>query len=158
MTPSAADRLVLTSYWLLFVIAPALASFLLLDPSVTSSGIAFGVGFILVLIGERGIRHWNRLFPSDLGPPPPPDVAQQPAFPGQRIVETVYSESKQGRVFITEDESGIYRIMVQWWDTSDWKEWGQAFWSPAGSSSHTDNLQRARELADEALKFSQDEG
>ena len=80
--------------------------------SVTSAGIALGVGFILVLIGERGIRHWNRLFPSDFEPPPPPDVAQQPAFSGQRIVETVYSESKQGRVFITEDEAGIYQIMV----------------------------------------------
>lgn len=98
---------------------------------------------------------FRRFFLSDFGPAPLPDVAQQPAFPGQRIVETLYSESKRGRVFITVDDAGVYRIMVQWWDTSDWREWRQAFWSGAGSSGHTDNLERARELAEEVLKSSQ---
>ena len=96
----------------------------------------------------------RRIFVRDFGPPPPPDVAHQPSFSGQRIVETIYSESKRQRVFITVDDPGAYRIVVECWDTSDWKDWQKAFWSEDSSSSRTDSLQRARELADEALRCS----
>ena len=97
----------------------------------------------------------RRFFLSDFGPPPPPDVAQQPSFPGQRHVETIYSDSKDQRVFITVDETGDYRIYLQWWDTSDWKAGYGARWSCAHSGgSHTDSLNRAREIANEALKCS----
>lgn len=57
--------LVLASYWLLFIIVPSVVCFLLLGPSVMSAGIALGLGFILVLIGERGIRYWDRLWRMD---------------------------------------------------------------------------------------------
>lgn len=96
----------------------------------------------------------RRIFVRDFGPPPPPDVTHQPSFSGQRIVEAIYSESKRERVFITIDDTGDYRIIVQWWDTSDWKAGCGAFWYGQGSSSHTDSLERARELADEALRCS----
>jgi|SRR5450432_590031 hypothetical protein len=94
----------------------------------------------------------RRFFLSDFGPPPPPDFAQLPSFPNQRIVETIYSDSKKERVFITVDETGDHRIYLQWWDTSDWKVGYGARWSHADSTgSHTDMLPRARELAYEAL-------
>src|SRR3954465_14702194 len=63
----------------------------------------------------------RRFFLSDFGPPPPPDVAHLPLFTNQRIVETIYSDSKRERAIITVDDTGDYRIVVQWWDTSDWK-------------------------------------
>jgi hypothetical protein len=94
---------------------------------------------------------FRRIFLSDFGPPPPPDVAHQPSFPGQRIVEMIYSDSKRERAIITVDESGDYRIRVQWWDTSDWKAGYGAFWYGHDIGSHTDSIERARKLADEAL-------
>jgi hypothetical protein len=95
---------------------------------------------------------FRRFFLSDFGPPPPPDVAEQPSFSSQRIVETIYSDSKQERVFITVDETGDYRIYLQWWDTSDWKAGYGARWSHAHhSGSHTDMIERAREIAHEQL-------
>lgn len=97
---------------------------------------------------------FRRFFLSDFGTPPPPDVTQLPTFPGQRIVETLYSDSKRERAIITVDDTVDYRIIVQSWDTSDWKDGYGAFWYGDGSRSHTDSLQRARELADEALRGS----
>ena len=101
---------------------------------------------------------FRRLFSSDIGPPPQPDVAHKPSFPGQRIVETIYSDSKRERAFITTDESGHFRIIIQWWDTSDWNDWQKAFWCGQGCSSLTDSLQRARELVDEGLRCSRQVG
>jgi hypothetical protein len=97
---------------------------------------------------------FRRFFFSDFGPPPSPDVADKPSFPGQRIVETLYSESKLGRAFITVDGTSIYRIIVQCWDTSDWAAGYGARWCGDDSSSHTDSIERARELAGEALRRS----
>jgi hypothetical protein len=100
----------------------------------------------------------RRIFVRDFGPPPLPDVAHQPTFPDQRIVETLYSDSKQERAFITVDETRSFRIYVQWWDTSDWKYWQKAFWYGHGSGSHTDTIERARNLAAEALRCSRKDG
>jgi hypothetical protein len=94
----------------------------------------------------------RRFFLSDFGPPPRPDVAQQRAFRGQRLIETIYSDSKRERAFITVDEAGLYRIIVERWDTSDWKEWQQAFWRGCAIGSYTDTFERARDLAKEALR------
>jgi hypothetical protein len=94
---------------------------------------------------------FRRFFLGDKGPPPPPDVEHLPSFADQRIVETIYSDSKSRRVFITIDDTGDYRIHSEWWDISDWKEWGKAFWYGHNTGSHTDNLERARELAREAI-------
>ena len=85
----------------------------------------------------------RRFFFRDFGPPPLPDLAHQPSIPGQSIVETLYSDSKQQRAIITRDSSGTYRIHVQWWDTSDWKAWSEAFWAGGSSSSFTDNIETA---------------
>ena len=93
----------------------------------------------------------RRFFMRDFGSPPPPDLAHQPSIPEQRTVETLYSDSKLQRAIITCDSSGMYRIHVQRWDTSDWKAWSQAFWAGGGSSSFTDNIEAARKLAHEAL-------
>jgi hypothetical protein len=89
----------------------------------------------------------RRMLRRDFGPPPSPDVAHQPTISGQSTVEVLYSDSKQQRAIITQDGSGIYRIHVQWWDTSDWKAWAKAFWAGGGSSSFTDNIETARKLA-----------
>ena len=94
----------------------------------------------------------RRLFFRDFGPPPSPDVTHQPSFSGQRIVEMIYSDSKGARAIITIDDTGLYRIIVQCWDTGDWREWQKAFWYGDGSSSHTDTLARAHQLAVEALR------
>lgn len=55
----------------------------------------------------------KRFFLSDFGPPPSPNLANQPSVAGQRIVETVYSDSKEQRAFIVLDETGFYRIYVE---------------------------------------------
>lgn len=93
---------------------------------------------------------FKRFFLSDYGPPPAPDVAHQPSFVGQRVVETIYSESRNIRAIITADDIGIYRIYSEFWDTSDWKAGHGAFWSGGGTGSRTDSVERARELAHEA--------
>jgi hypothetical protein len=93
----------------------------------------------------------RRLFTRDFGPPPSPDLAHQPSIPGQTIVEILYSDSKQGRAIITRDGSGVYRIHIQFWDTSDWSAGYGARWAGGGSSSFTDTVERARTLAQEEL-------
>ena len=55
-------RLALCSYWLLFVMAPALALFFILGRSTLNAGVCFGVGVVLAIIGERGFRRWKRLW------------------------------------------------------------------------------------------------
>lgn len=95
---------------------------------------------------------FRRFILSDFGPPPSPDAGNLLSFPGQQIVEILYSDSKQQRAFITVDDTGRYRAVIQRWDTSDWKNWQQAFWNGGGGNGLTDNLERARELAEEGLK------
>jgi hypothetical protein len=97
---------------------------------------------------------FRRFILGDFGPPPPPDVAHQPSFPSQRIVETLYSDSKRERAIITVDNTGDYRIYVYWWDTSDWKAGHGAFWYGDNIGSHSDTIERARERANEALRGS----
>jgi hypothetical protein len=94
---------------------------------------------------------FRRFFLSDFGPPPPPDVEHLPSFTDQRIVETIYSVSKDRRAIITIDDTGDYRIIVQSWDTSDWKAGYGAFWYGNNIGSHSDTIERARERAHEAI-------
>jgi hypothetical protein len=100
-------------------------------------------------------RLFKSFFLSDFGPPPPPDVADRPSFPAQRIIETLYSETKRERAIITVDEKEDFQIIIQRWDISDWKADHQAFWSGRNIGSHSDTIERARESANEALKNSQ---
>jgi hypothetical protein len=93
----------------------------------------------------------RRFFCRDFGPTPPPDLADRPSIPGQNIIDTLYSDSNQQRAIITRDTSGIYRIHVQFWDTSDWKAGYGARWSGVGSGSFTDTVEVARALAREEL-------
>jgi hypothetical protein len=65
MTSSTRHRLALASYWFAFIIVPAVVLLLLLGPSATSAGIAFGLAVLLMLIGERGFRHFRRLWRLD---------------------------------------------------------------------------------------------
>jgi hypothetical protein len=94
---------------------------------------------------------FRRFFFRDFGPPPPPDVSHWPSIAGQNIDEILYSESKYERAIITRDASGIYRIHMQSWDTSDWKDGYGAFWCDRGSGSLTDKIELARKLAREKL-------
>lgn len=94
---------------------------------------------------------FRRFFLSDFGPPPPPDIQQLPSFTDQRIVEAIYSASKSRRAIITIDDTGDHRIHFEWWDTSDWKAGHGAFWYGRNAGSHTDSLERARDLAHEAI-------
>lgn len=104
------------------------------------------------VIDDCMFKFFRRFFLSDFGEPPPPDVADQPIFSGQRIVDTIYSDSQRERAFITLDDTGDYRIIVQRWDTSDWSAGHGARWSGDGSGSHTDTIERAREIARESLR------
>jgi hypothetical protein len=94
---------------------------------------------------------FRRHFLGDHGPPPPPDLSHQPSIAGQKTVEILYSDSKYKRAIITHDPSGIYRIHIQSWDTSDWKAGHGAFWYGNDSSSITDTIELARKLAYEEL-------
>jgi hypothetical protein len=95
----------------------------------------------------------RRLFVRDVGPPPP-NLDQVPAFPGQTIAETLYSDSKCYRAIITTDASGTYRVDIQFWDTSDWGLSGDAYWCGHGSGTLTDSVDLARTLAREQLAAS----
>lgn len=55
-------KLARVSYWLLFIVTPAVALFFILGPSGSTAGVCFGVGIVLVLIGEHGFRAWKRLW------------------------------------------------------------------------------------------------
>lgn len=55
-------RLARVSYWSLFVIAPAVVLFFILGASRSDAGVCFGVGIVLVIIGEHGFRPWKRLW------------------------------------------------------------------------------------------------
>ena len=89
---------------------------------------------------------------SDFGSPPSPNEAELPTFPGEKVLETIYSEGRERRVFVTQDERGIYRTYVQWWDTSDWRAGYGARWVNGRSGGLSDSIERAREMADEALR------
>ncbi|MDR3548210.1 MAG: hypothetical protein P4M11_08115 [Candidatus Pacebacteria bacterium] len=95
---------------------------------------------------------FRRFFLLDYGPPPPPDAGHVPSFTDQRIVETIYSASKERRAVITIDATGDYRIHSGQWDTSDWEAGHGPFWDDYNTGCHTDNLARARELAHEEIK------
>jgi hypothetical protein len=97
------------------------------------------------------LRFLRRVFVRDFGPPPPPDETQQPSASGQTVVETLYSLSRQQRAIIARDATGIYRIHIQFWDTSDWSAGYGAFWAPGGSGGITDTIETARNLAREHL-------
>lgn len=55
-------RLARVSYWLLFIIAPAVVLFFIVGVSSSSAGVCFGVGVVLAIIGEHGFRPWKRLW------------------------------------------------------------------------------------------------
>src|SRR5215469_17933848 len=74
---------------------------------------------------------------------PPPDRSVRPKIAGQEVVEVVYSDSQAERAVITNDSSGIYRVHVQFWDTSDWNAGHGAFWN-GGDTSITDTVELAR--------------
>src|SRR5688500_15728442 len=97
------------------------------------------------------LRFLRRFFVRDFGPPPPPDETQQLSTSGKTVVETLYSPSRQQRAIITRDTTGIYRIHIQFWDTSDWSAGYGAFWAPGGSGGITDTIEIARNLAREHL-------
>jgi hypothetical protein len=99
------------------------------------------------------LQFLRRVLFSDYGPPPPPNTAVLPSFPGERMVQVIYSESKKERVFITVDPSGLYNIHGQRWDDSDWKDCGKAFWTHASSTGgRTDSIDTARGIAAEELR------
>jgi len=71
---------------------------------------------------------FRRFLLGDFGPPPLPDLSDQPAISGQTVVEILYHDSKRTRVVITCDLFGTYRIHKQFWDISDWKAGYGACW------------------------------
>jgi hypothetical protein len=98
------------------------------------------------------LRRLRRLLLSDFGPPPSPDETDLPTFSGEKVVETIYSEGRERRLFVTQDDRGIYRVYVQWWDTSDWQAGYGARWAGGRSSGLSDSIEMAREMANETLR------
>jgi len=112
----------------------------------------------LLSLGVMRMRGFlRRFFLGDFGPPPPPDLSQQPSIAGQSVDEILYSESKSERAIITHDTSGIHRIHVQFWDSSDWKAGQGAFWYDGGGGTLTDTIEQARKLARERLHLTKHE-
>jgi|SRR6185369_14067314 hypothetical protein len=83
--------------------------------------------------------------------PPAPDESRMPAVAGQTIVEVMYSPSRRVRGIITVDDKGVFRVLTQFWDTSDWGVVRSAFWAPGHLGSFTDTKDRALSLCREAL-------
>lgn len=93
----------------------------------------------------------RKLFDHDPGPPPAPDVKEVPTFPAETVVEAVYSEDYKHRAIITCDQSGLYRIHVQYWDTSDWARGYGANWMGCRGGPMTDTIENAEKLAREEI-------
>jgi hypothetical protein len=81
---------------------------------------------------------------------PPPNKVALLDDPAQRVLEVRYSHDDTRRVIITQDGSGIFRVHEHLWDASDWDVGGTPYWA-YHHTAHTDTLQKARTLADEAL-------
>ena len=86
------------------------------------------------------------------GPPPaPPDPSIPPTYPGETVVEVIYSKSRSIRVVITQ-ETRTFRVHRQEWEAP---YAGSASWLPADTwATFTDSLERARGLAQEHLRES----
>jgi hypothetical protein len=90
-------------------------------------------------------------------PTPGPDLTAAPNYPGETVVEVQYSLRQRNRTIITQDQQGHFHVHRQHWDASDWDVGGTPFWMPAdGSATVTDTLERARVLANEALRGATD--
>ena len=63
----------------------------------------------------------------------------------------MYSVNGDQRAIIAVDEQRVFRVFVEWWDTSDWDYARVAQWSPLGLVSMTDTLENARALGAVAL-------
>jgi hypothetical protein len=83
---------------------------------------------------------------------PEPNVAEDPVFPNESVVEVQYSKAQRNRAIITQDRQAAFRVHRQRWDASDWDVGGKPRWIPFDSAATiTDTLERARVLAGEAL-------
>jgi len=92
-------------------------------------------------------------------PIPRPNPAEHvtPVFAGQTIVELCYSRHRNYRAVITQDSAGRFRVHRQWWDASDWDVASSAYWADDDDGAViADTLERARELAFEALNARDD--
>lgn len=89
----------------------------------------------------------------DRGGCPPPDSAQPVRTDSGRdkVVEVLSSSDGRHRVAITKS-GGVYRLYVETW-APDWETLGVATWcSNAALASVADSLDRARDLAREAVR------
>ena len=84
------------------------------------------------------------------GPPPaPPDPNIPPRYPGETLVEVIYSKKGRFRVVITQ-EAKTFRVHDQEWEAP---AAGSASWVPADTwATFTDSLERAQGLAQEHLR------
>jgi hypothetical protein len=81
---------------------------------------------------------------------PLPDTTAPFAQPGEEVAEVLYSRHKKYRAGITRRPDGRFHVHVQSWGFDDYVSNG--FWYPHGATTTiTDTLGRARELAREAL-------
>lgn len=99
------------------------------------------------------MKFLKRILMPDYGLPPLPNETEVPQFDGEAVIELIYSDKRERRVFILQDKNRIFRSYVQWWDTSDWDAGYGAHWTGGYGSSLTDSLERARELANEQLRI-----
>jgi hypothetical protein len=86
-------------------------------------------------------------------PPPSPDTSGEVCISGQTVVEVSYDESRCHRAIITRDDTGIFRVRTEVWDTSCWNELQTAFWCQRHLGTFTDTLDSARLLASEHLSI-----
>ena len=83
--------------------------------------------------------------------PPPPDYAHRPSYSDQRVVDVLYSATGEQRAVLTQDGEGLFRVHIEWWDTSEWAYVRLAQWVEQGRSSFADSIDRARLLGKDAL-------
>jgi hypothetical protein len=82
------------------------------------------------------------------GEHPPPDRNSVPRYGSEALKDVVYSREGERRAVITEDQRLCIRLRFEFWDISDWKEAGAAYWSQSGQLAHIiDSVERARKMA-----------
>jgi hypothetical protein len=90
--------------------------------------------------------------PSEL---PAPDTTSSPSYHSEKVVEILFSDSKERRAVIAQDRDKHYRVHTDYWCLSDYEYIGEGYWSQDDRfATITDTLDSARKLAKEALHVS----
>jgi hypothetical protein len=83
--------------------------------------------------------------------PASPDTSTLPHH-RYELVECLYSADRHCRAALVRDEDGLFRILFELWDLSEWERRGCGFWGPLEqAAAAAESLAAARQIAHRRL-------